>query len=204
MSLKVIGAGLGRTGTSSLKLALEMLLGGRCYHMMEIFPRPDDIAVWHAAARDEAVNWDALLGEFTATIDWPACAFWEILSARHPDALILLSTRPAAEWWKSATETIFPAMQRESNDWRRMVDAVLARDGFTDITDRARCIAAYDAWNARVRARAPATRLLEWQAGDGWAPLCAALDLPVPDAPFPHANSAAEFKARHLRTPGDT
>lgn len=201
MSLRVIGAGLGRTGTSSLKLALELLLGGRCYHMMEVFPRPADIPIWHAAACGGTVDWQALCAGFTAAIDWPACAFWEPLSVVYPEALIVLSTRPAEAWWRSASETIFPAMLREDNDWRRMIDAVLAHNGITDVTDKAHCIAAYESHNARVRERAPAARLLEWQPGAGWEPLCAALGADVPDTPFPHANSTAEFTARHLSKP---
>ena len=112
MSLRVIGAGLGRTGTSSLKLALEELLGGPCYHMMEVFPRPAHIPVWHAAARGETVDWPALLAGFPATVDWPSSTFWAQQCEIFPDAIIVLSTRPAEAWWQSASHTIFPAVLR--------------------------------------------------------------------------------------------
>ena len=88
MTLRVVGAGLGRTGTHSLKLALEQLLGGPCYHMSELIEREDDTAVWAAAARGEDVDWARFLSGFAATVDWPACAFWEPIAAAHPDAVV--------------------------------------------------------------------------------------------------------------------
>ena len=100
MTLRVVGAGLGRTGTHSLKLALEQLLDGRCYHMSELFDREDDTAVWAAATRGEEVDWAVLLSEFAATVDWPACAFWEQIASAAPDAVVLLSLRESPEaWW---------------------------------------------------------------------------------------------------------
>src|SRR6476661_1539609 len=114
MSLRVVGAGLGRTGTMSLKAALERLLGAPCYHGGEVFPRPSHVEAWNAAARGEPVDWGALFDGFQATVDWPAAAFWEEISEAFPGAVILLSTRESAEsWWKSANETIF---SRERGD----------------------------------------------------------------------------------------
>ncbi len=199
MTLRVIGAGVGRTGTNSLQLALQQLLHGRCYHMHEVFPRPDDIPVWHAAALGRMPDWPAFFAEFNAAVDWPASAFWPELAAAFPHAVIVLSTRRDAEtWWRSASATIFPATLAAPDDpWRRMIDDLLAQRFTRAIEDKAACIAAYEAHNARVRATVPAARLLEWQVEDGWAPLCAALDLPVPDEPFPHVNSTMEFGQRH-------
>lgn len=198
MTLRVIGAGVGRTGTNSLQLALQRLLGAPCYHMHEVFPRPDDIPVWHAAALGTMPDWPAFLSEFAAAVDWPASAFWSELAAAFPDALIVLSTRRDAEtWWRSASGTIFPAtLAADEGPWRHMATAMLEHRFTGAIEDRSACIAAYEAHNARVRAQAPAARLLEWQVEDGWAPLCAALDLPVPDEPFPHVNSSADFGKR--------
>ena len=199
MSLRVIGAGVGRTGTNSLQLALQQLLGGRCYHMHEVFPRPDDIPVWHAAALGRMPDWPAFLSEFNAAVDWPASAFWAELAAAFPQALIVLSTRKDAEtWWQSASGTIFPAsIAAEDDPWRRMIFDLLEQRFTSAVEDKAACIAAYEAHNARVRAQAPAARLLEWHVEDGWAPLCAALGLPVPDAPFPHVNTSTDFGKRH-------
>ena len=197
MTLRVIGAGVGRTGTTSLKAALEILLGGRCYHMFEVLPRPDDVPVWHAAVDGTMPDWQHFLHEFTAAVDWPAAAFWPELAAAYPDALIVLSTRDAQAWWRSASQTIFPTIQAaEPGPWRDMVQALLAQRFTAAFADQTSAIAAYEAHNARVRAEVPATRLLEWDAAHGWAPLCAALGLPVPEQAFPHTNTSAEFTAR--------
>src|SRR4029077_214821 len=92
MTLRVVGAGLGRTGTASLQLALPQLLDGRCYHMGETFGLPEDIPVWHAAVNGTAPDWNSFLAEFVAAVDWPACAFWSELADANPDAVVLLST----------------------------------------------------------------------------------------------------------------
>ena len=113
MSLRVVGAGIGRTGTLSLKLALERLLEGRCYHMMETFGRPQDVGVWQHAANGDFPDWAEFLADYRAAVDWPASAFWPELAEAFPDALILLSTRPAEAWYKSAHDTIFAANHHE-------------------------------------------------------------------------------------------
>ena len=198
MSLRLIGAGVGRTGTLSLRAALETLLGAPCYHMFEVREHPEHIPLWHAAARNEPVDWQGLLGPYAAAVDWPASAFWPEIAAAFPDAVILLSSRDAEGWWKSASETIFPATQRVDNDWRRMIDAMFESRFTLNITDKAASIAAYEAHNRKVRDEAPAARLVEWHPGDGWGPICKALQLPVPDLPFPHVNSTEEFRAKVL------
>jgi hypothetical protein len=197
MTLRVIGAGVGRTGTTSLQAALEMLLEGRCYHMHEVFPRPDDIPQWHQAALGNMPDWPALFSDWVAAIDWPAAAYWEELATAFPDALIILSYRDPESWWKSVSSTIFPAsMEAEDSPWRRMVWDMLKHRFTDDVENRAAVVAAYEAHNAHVRATAPANRLLQWQASDGWGPLCVALGLAVPAAEFPHINSTADFKER--------
>lgn len=196
MSLRVVGAGVGRTGTLSLKRALERLLGAPCYHMMEVFERPEHVAQWTAACRGEAVDWDALLEGYAAAVDWPASAFWPELAAHFPEAVVLLSHRDAAAWWKSANATIFPTSRKAEGPWREMLDCVF-RERFTlRLDDEQACREAFEAHNERVRAAGLGPRLVEWQPGDGWGPLCRALDLPVPDEPFPHSNSTEEFLGR--------
>jgi len=209
MGLRVVGAGLGRTGTHSLKLALEQLLGGRCYHMMEVFGRPDDVRVWRQAADGTMPDWNEFFSDFEATVDWPAASFWQEISEANPDAIILLSTRSSPEaWWTSANETIFEITRREAPpemaEWAAMWSAI-ARSRFSgDLDDSAAAIAAYERHNAEVRANAPSDRLVEWQPGDGWEPICAALDLPVPAEPFPHVNSTTDFRAMaNLDAPTD-
>jgi hypothetical protein len=205
--LEIVGAGLGRTGTLSLKLALEQLLGEPCYHMMEVFGRPDDIDVWQRAAEGTAPDWRDFFTGYAAAVDWPVAAFWRPLSDAFPDAPVLLSTRRDADtWWKSAHNTIFGAMQRElppADEPRgrqvRMTHALLAATFTPDWRDEDAAKRAYDAHNAEVRATIAPERLVEYQPGDGWAPICAALGLTAPDTPFPHVNSTEDFRAMVAR-----
>jgi hypothetical protein len=202
MELKVVGAGLGRTGTHSLKVALEQLLGGPCYHMLEVFGKPDQRDTWAAAVRGEEIDWATFLAPYRATVDWPAAAFWEELSSAAPEAVIVLSTRGSEAWWKSASETIFAVLARGAppdddagRDELNMIRVLIEQRFTPDWHDRAGAIAAYEAHNARVRAEVPSGRLVEWRPGDGWAPLCAALGVVEPSEPFPHLNSTSDFRA---------
>ena len=201
MALRVVGAGLGRTGTNSLKLALERLLGGRCYHMSECMERPGDVAVWHAAIRGETVDWEALLADFDATVDWPACAFWRELGAANPEAVVVLSVRESPEaWWESMEKTIVSTLSRpvpaDDEDWvRRRAMTLDLMNSFTEgWKHRDAAIAAYEAHNKDVRRTVPAGQLVEWRPGDGWAPLCEMLGVAAPEEPFPHTNRTAEFR----------
>ncbi len=193
MALRVVGAGLGRTGTLSLKLALERLLGGPCYHMSEVFSHPEHVRVWHAAARGEPVDWHRLLERYRAAVDWPSASFWPELAEAFPDALVVLSVRDADSWWGSASKTIFPVGRAADGPWRAMLDELFASRFTSQLEDREACIAAFERHNAEVRRRVPTSRLLEWRAPEGWAPLCAALGVPVPKEPFPRVNSTEEF-----------
>jgi hypothetical protein len=197
--LRVVGAGLGRTGTTSLKAALEQLLGGRCYHMLECFTRPDDPPVWQRAAEGGPVDWDEFLAEYVATVDWPASPFWRPLADANPEAVILLSTRATPEdWFRSAANTIFGALaeQSEESPWHSMWFAIADATFTRDVLDKDKAIAAYERHNAEVRATADPARLLEWQPGDGWEPLCERLGVPVPDDPFPRLNTSEEWLNR--------
>src|SRR5581483_7585172 len=193
MGLRVVGAGLGRTGTHSLKAALEQLLGAPCYHMMEVIGHPEHIPLWAAAIDGQEPDWDGLLSGYVAGVDWPVGAFWRPLSERWPDAIILLSVRAdSAAGCKSANNTIFDAITRPvppeevgTAAFTNMTQAMLSKCFTPDWRDEKAAIAAYEAHNADVRATAPADRLVEWQPGDGWEPLCTALGVPVPAEPFP-------------------
>jgi hypothetical protein len=197
MTIHLVGAGLGRTGTMSLKLALERLLGGTCHHMMEVLGRPDEVPVWHAALEGGDVDYLDLLADYTAIVDYPGAAVWRELAAAFPDAPVLLSTRASAdEWWQSASSTILVRRRDSGDQRRRMVDALFSRSLGGDVTDREAMMAAYEAHNAAVRSEVPPERLFEYQPGDGWAPLCAALGMPEPDEPFPHTNTRAQFRER--------
>jgi hypothetical protein len=202
VTLRVVGAGLGRTGTHSLKQALEQLLDAPCYHMVEVFGRPDDIPVWQRALDGDPPDWREFLANFGAAVDWPVAAFWSEISAAFPDAMMLLSTRDTAGWWTSASRTIFDVTQRATPPddpvmvaQMAMVRTLFERRFTPGWRDEATAKAAYEEHNQAVRAAVPAERLVEWHPGDGWAPICAALRIPVPREPFPHVNTTSEFRA---------
>jgi hypothetical protein len=126
MSLQVIGAGLGRTGTTSLREALEQLLGGPCYHMLEVRERTDHPDAWGDAYEGRLPVWRDFFDGYVATVDWPAAPFWSEISMVFPEALILLSVRDADDWWRSASNTIFVALatyfapDAPDDGWTRM------------------------------------------------------------------------------------
>jgi hypothetical protein len=105
--MKVIGAGFGRTGTMSLKVALERLGFGPCYHMTEIFAHPEHTGFWLSVWRREPADWDGVLGNYQATVDWPGCTFYEELMERHPGSKVLLSVRDPDRWYESTRSTIY-------------------------------------------------------------------------------------------------
>lgn len=200
MTLRVVGAGLGRTGTTSLRLALQELLGGACYHMEAVSTRPQDPTVWADAYSGQLPDWDSFFAGYAATVDWPSAPFWPQIAEAFPDALILLSVRGADAWWASVSSTIFPAMagayftpDANDDDWTRMGRGMMAAFS-PDWQDEAAAKAAYLAYNDQVRRSAPASRLLEWQATDGWGPLCEALGVKVPGRAFPHLNSTHDTR----------
>jgi sulfotransferase family protein len=201
VSLRVVGAGFPRTGTKSLKEALERLLGGRCYHMVEVFEHLEHVPVWRDTLAGRPPVWNDFLVEYAAAVDWPASAFWRELVEANPDALIVLSVRDDAEaWWRSADRTIFTVTRREEypqhEEWLALAHELLeARIGRPWDDERA-AKAAYGRHNDDVRANADPRRLLEWNAREGWPPLCEALGLPVPEEPFPRINTTEEWAAR--------
>lgn len=191
MNLKVVGAGLPRTGTSSLKVALERLLGGRCYHMSVIAGHPFDLgAGWRQALHGETPDWDQLLGGYVAAVDWPASMFWRELSEANSGALVILSVRDSAELWRrSFDEMVLPPARRSlAPNWTQGRDLATLLQRFTR-TERwdhpETLMEAYERHNAAVRKRIPHNRLLEWRATEGWAPICRRLGIPAPDEPFP-------------------
>lgn len=209
MTLKVIGAGVGRTGTHSLKMALEQLLGGPCHHMIEVFAHAEEeIPVWTAAIEGKQVDWPALFRPYVAQVDWPGASFWPELSEAFPDALVLLSVRDPEGWYQSATDTIFGGMNagaQGGDGWMSSMRRLLGDRFSSDFGNRAAMIDAFERHNERVRNTVPADRLLEWTPSDGWDPICKRLGLAVPDEPFPVSNTTAEFRARFLgdSPPGD-
>jgi sulfotransferase family protein len=199
VALQLIGAGLGRTGTTSLKLALEELLGGACYHMLAVRDRPSDPDAWGNAYEGRLPDWHEFFAPYVATVDWPAAPFWAPLSEAFPEAPIVLSVRDPDEWWHSASRTIFPAVatyfapDAPDDGWTRMGRGMM--NSFTpDWQTESAAKAAYLAYNDHVRNTAPRDRLVEWHPEDGWPPLCEALGRRVPAHPFPHVNTTADAR----------
>ena len=199
MNLRVIGAGLPRTGTSSLKEALERLLGGRCYHMSVIPGHPFALGDgWNRALAGDTPDWDQLFDGYVATVDWPTSMFWRELSEANPEALVLLSVRDTAEtWWHSADETFLPVARRAlAPDWKEGRGLLTLLERFAETRqwdDPATLMAAYERHSAEVRQTIPRHRLLEWRAAEGWAPICRAVGEPVPDLPFPWSNRRSDW-----------
>jgi hypothetical protein len=202
MTLSVIGAGFGRTGTLSLKAALEQLGFGPCHHMMEVFMHPEQAPIWSAAARGEAVDWDALLAGYNATIDWPSCHFWKELADHYPDARVLLSYRDAEKWFSSFSDTIMQVITAPppQGDVNPVMMAVAEMGGYIvrDKTfggnfDKAHVLKVYNDHIATVKRIIAPERLLVYDVKEGWEPLCAFLGVPVPDTDFPRTNSREEF-----------
>lgn len=195
VALKVIGAGLGRTGTVSLKRALERLGVGRCYHMIEVFEHPEHVPLWMRAAQGKP-DWDTLFADYGATSDYPACLFWRQLADHYPAAKVILSVRDANGWFESTQETIFSPQNDQA--WADSPIAAVMRllhgEG-RDPHDRASMIAGFERHNQEVIDALPGERLLVYRAEQGWEPLCRFLGVAIPPEPFPHANTRADFKA---------
>ena len=208
--LQVIGAGFGRTGTLSLKTALERLLGGRCYHMAEVYANLDHAPAWTAATRGDMSGVERVLEPYVATVDWPACALWSELAAANPEGKVLLSTRPSDRWWSSYEATIHALLSMDLTGGMdpadlppelqavgemvetTMFDRSFHTEDYPSMTPE-QLVAAYEAHNEHVRSIAPPDRFLEFDVVQGWEPLCAFLELPVPDEPFPNVNDREQF-----------
>ena len=212
--MKLIGAGLPRTATMSQKIALEMLGLGPCYHMVNVLADLDEVPRWRRAL-DGNQQWDDILGDFQATVDWPGSFFYRELTEAYPDAKVLLSVRDAEGWERSMRETIWgifygdmlirdlsSARTRVDAKWRGYIEMMeemweqsgLIADGADTTPESMK--RAMEAFNEEVRETVPADRLLVWSVSDGWEPLCEFLELPVPDTPFPHLNDSKVFAER--------
>ena len=200
MTLDVLGAGFGRTGTTSLQHALEFLGYRPCHHMEEVFAHPDQIGGWHAAARGEEIDWQALLSPYKAAIGWPTCHFWRQLMDAFPAAKIILTVRDPDAWWRSFSKTVALDYAKPPPDnpglrrWYDMVEEIIARQTFGGRpNDRETAIAAFHTHISEVIETVPEERLLVFGVQEGWGPLCRFLDHAVPATPFPSTNSVQEF-----------
>ena len=196
MPLAVIGAGFGRTGTDSMREALGILGFGPCHHMFEVNSNPEQKRLWRALAAGGARDWEALFSGYQSCMDWPSAHYWRDLVEAYPKAKVILTWRSAESWWASVERTLIPAL-KASTDPASLGVALVGQQVFGGrATERDHAIAVYEAHVRTVKETVPAGRLLVHNLGDGWEPLCAHLGVPVPDQPYPHQNSAAEFSTR--------
>lgn len=203
MALKVIGAGFGRNGTNSLRLALNELGLGPCHHMYEISDEaPEQIGMWDAIADGSSRDWGKVFDGFQSQVDWPGCHYWRELADFYPDAKIILSVRDPDAWVKSFLSTIAPYIDKRGqhgdenrNRKSEMVYEIVAGQTFGgNYTDPAHLKKVYLAHTAKVQATIPAARLLTYDVREGWPSLCNFLEVPIPDTPFPNTNSSKLFQ----------
>lgn len=197
--MRVIGAGLGRTGTYSLKAALNQLGLGPCHHMEGVRQNmPVQVPLWDAAVAGRP-DWAAAYDGYGSAVDWPTASFFRELAVAYPDAKFVLTTRSPESWAESFGETIYKVLGGRNNapsemqPWLSMVVKVLEKAGIPAGLDRDGLIKAFVAHNEAVKATIPVGRLLEFDVKQGWAPLCTFLDMPVPAEPFPRTNDREEF-----------
>ena len=197
MALKIVGSGLGRTGTKSLQTALNMLGFGPCHHMVEVFAHPESTKLWIAAGAGRP-DWDAIFADYNSMVDFPGAHYWRPLAAYYPDAKVIHTERDPDQWFDSTQATIFRPGSFVTQDSHPMAEFFqsFAR-GFRDhMHDRAWMTDYFRRHNEEVKRSIAPERLLVYQAGQGWEPLCRFLGVPVPEAPYPSENSRAEFIAR--------
>ena len=205
MALRVIGAGFGRTGTLSLKTALEQLGYSPCHHMMEVSKDFRQIKWFLRAANGEKVDWDEVFAKFDAAVDWPAAAYYQELADYYPDAKIILSVRDPEAWYESAKETIFtipPNFPRwirylfpPANKFIQMVEKTVWENEFNGrFQDKEEAKKVFLQRIDAVKAKIPSARLLVQEAKDGWEPLCRFLDVPFPKHDYPRVNEGHEIK----------
>ncbi len=199
MELEVIGAGLGRTGTLSLKLALEHLGFGPCHHMEEVIRDPSrQVPLWNAAIRGEP-DWEAVYSGYACAVDWPTAAFWKELASVYPAAKFILTIRDPEQWQESFSKTILPLIQTteqappDVRPFLEMGKGAAAKSGFHADMHGAELLQGYHAHCHTVTQEIPAHRLLALDIRQGWEPLCAFLKIPEPGIPFPNSNSRDEF-----------
>ncbi|HZS76708.1 MAG TPA: sulfotransferase [Ktedonobacteraceae bacterium] len=218
-TIKVIGAGFGRTGTLSLKAALEELGFGPCYHMTEVFHHPEHVPLWVAASNGERIDWNDIFAGYSATVDWPGCAFYEELMQVYPDAKVILTTRDPEAWYESALNTIYQISRRMNQATHpTLMEHVAKRffpggSGIGRITqklvwentfhnrfeDKAYAIQIFNQHIEEVKQRVPPDKLLVYSVKEGWEPLCAFLGVDVPaGTPFPHLNERGSFAGNKI------
>jgi hypothetical protein len=211
--MKVIGAGLPRTATTTQMFALEQLGRGRCYHMRDLLADLETgLPLWEAVAEGNP-DWERIFGDAHSTVDWPSARYYRDLMTYYPDAKVLLSVRGGEEWARSMIKTVWgifhgDAVIHHVSDARAVLDPLWRRytalmrhmtwnEGGAlagDTSTEAGLIAAMERWNQSVIDTVPAERLLVWNPSEGWEPLCAFLEVDVPAEPLPRLNDTTSFR----------
>lgn len=199
MPLRVIGAGMGRTGTRSLKLALEQLGFGPCYHLADLISTPAHWAFWDDVVSGRRSDLQHFYKDFGSAVDAPAWRYHRQLAALFPNAKVILTVRDPQRWFASARETVLSSfvgevLKKAPDPVARIVNAMALRAAGDKMLDEAHMIAWFEQHNDDVRRLIEPDRLLVYEASQGWQPLCAFLGVPVPNVPFPHANQRAGMR----------
>lgn len=200
MTISLIGAGYGRTGTLSLKSALETLGYNKCHHMIEVIRNPGESEKWLQAIDAKTVNWASLLKGYEATVDWPACHFYQELADYYPKAKVLLSMRDPLDWFESMSATTLGVIRKRmqasnAGQPKNLGTELVVNAAFGgEIDDAEHAIRMFNQHTKEVVDTIDSDRLLIYNVREGWEPLCQFLDKPVPDAPFPRVNSRDEFE----------
>jgi Sulfotransferase domain len=205
--VQVIGAGFGRTGTWSLKAALEQIGCGPSFHMIDLIGHPDRAGMFLAALNGEDVDWNEVFDGFRSTVDWPGCTFYERILAAYPDAKVILSVRDPEKWYASAERTIYALKEAAARgelvgdgpaappEVLGMIKQLIWDTTFEDrFAEKDFAIEVFERHNARVKETVPAEQLLVYEISQGWEPICELLGVPVPDETFPHLNDAESFR----------
>ena len=205
MTLKVIGAGFGRTGTLSLKAALEKLGYDKTHHMLEVFPNKKQKRLWHDVAMKREVDWDDVFEGFQASVDFPSSTYYNELLAHFPDAKVVLTVRDPDKWYQSASQTIYKFHQAFPKWSRKIIPEVKRNLEMVDgcvwdrvfqgrFEDEAYTKQVFVDYIEQVKKDVPADKLLVFEVKQGWDPICKFLGKDVPDEPFPHENDTAQFQ----------
>lgn len=199
MGISIIGAGVGRTGTYSLRLAINQLGFGPCHHMEEVLKNMDvQVPLWSEALKGNT-NWSSIYKGFKSAVDWPTAGFYRELIKEYPTAKFILTERNPENWADSFGSTIYKLIggkdkaPEKMHDWLNMANEVIIKTGFPQGLDREGLINGFNAHNKAVKEIIPEEQLLVFQVKDGWEPLCKFLNVPVPDEPFPRTNNREEF-----------
>lgn len=211
--MKLIGVGFGRSGTMSLKGALEQLGADPCFHMIDLIMGEDkerDLTHWERIANGEEVDWQEVFEPWEATVDWPACHYWRELADAFPDTPILLNHRDFDGFYKSCENTILavkkaaqageltPDSSREppSPKLFGIIEKLIWQGDFQGrFEDKEWVRQMYHDRIETIKREIPSDRLILWELGkDGWGPLADALGVPAPSEPFPHLHDTNEFR----------